>query len=83
MPVYEFRCNACGIIFERLLSMSSPAEQDCLECGGTAVRIISRTTGLVKDSTPGNYGKRFGDCDRSSPCCGRDDPCDRKPCEDR
>lgn len=83
MPLYEFRCNSCNKVFEVLLSMDSPMERDCPECGGTAVRIISRTAGFVKDSASADYGQRFDSCDRSSPCCGRDDPCDHRPCEDR
>lgn len=83
MPLYEFRCSSCDRVFELLLSLDSPTERDCPGCGGKAVRIISRTAALVKNSTSGVYGHKFGNCDRSNPCCGREEPCDHKPCEDR
>jgi len=82
MPIYEFRCNACDNVFELFLSMNSSPEQVCPECGGTAFRILSRTVGFIKDSAPGIYNRESGSCDRSNPCCGREEPCDHKPCED-
>ena len=83
MPLYEFRCSSCNSVFELLLSLDSPTERDCPECGGKSVRIVSRTADIVTNSVPGNHGHKFGNCDRSSPCCGREEPCDHKSCEDR
>lgn len=44
MPIYEFRCDACGrrvSIFQR--SMSAPLNATCSHCGGTDLRrLVSR-----------------------------------------
>jgi putative FmdB family regulatory protein len=83
MPVYEFKCDTCNKVFELLLSMNSKPEQDCPDCGGKAVRIISRTAGFIKDSASAVHGYSSGNCDRSDPCCGRDQPCGHRPCEEQ
>jgi putative FmdB family regulatory protein len=33
MPIYEYRCNACGHELEALQKLSDPALTDCPECG--------------------------------------------------
>ena len=44
MPIYEFRCQACGrrvSVFQR--SMSAPLNAACSHCGGTDLRrLVSR-----------------------------------------
>jgi len=81
MPIYEFRCNSCSRVFELFLPMDSSPEQICPDCGASAVRILSRTAGLLKSSVPGIRNYESGSCDRSNPCCGREEPCDHKPCD--
>ena len=38
MPIYEFKCQACGHIFERLQKLSDADPTDCPECGAAQVR---------------------------------------------
>ena len=39
MPLYEYRCSACGAKEEKIQSFSAPTEHDCPQCGqGPAVR---------------------------------------------
>ncbi len=33
MPLYEYRCEACGDTEERLEALSAPLFHDCTECG--------------------------------------------------
>lgn len=33
MPIYEFKCNNCGVELEKLQSMSAPPP-DCPDCSG-------------------------------------------------
>ncbi|WP_188358937.1 FmdB family zinc ribbon protein [Rothia aerolata] len=41
MPIYEYRCPACGV-FEQNFSMSSvPKEVDCTHCASKAKKLIS------------------------------------------
>lgn len=43
MPVYEYRCNDCGAVSNRLASVRDiPGEIACRHCGGLARRIVSR-----------------------------------------
>ena len=42
MPVYEFRCTACGEVEEHLLSLGAPAPGPCAACGGELRKKFSR-----------------------------------------
>ena len=42
MPIYEYRCTACGERFEELVSASAEASPLCPECGAAdAERLFS------------------------------------------
>ncbi|MBW2504711.1 MAG: zinc ribbon domain-containing protein [Deltaproteobacteria bacterium] len=41
MPVYEYKCHDCGIIFETRQKFSDPPLGQCTECGGSVEKIIS------------------------------------------
>lgn len=38
MPIYAFRCEACGHGFDRLQKLSDPDPVECPECGKSAVK---------------------------------------------
>jgi putative FmdB family regulatory protein len=38
MPIYAFRCEACGHSFDRLQKLSDPDPAECPECGKPAVK---------------------------------------------
>ncbi len=39
MPIYDFQCEACGKIMDRMLSMDRRNDlQICPDCGGRALR---------------------------------------------
>ncbi|MCB0872564.1 MAG: hypothetical protein KDC36_04210 [Thermoleophilia bacterium] len=40
MPLYEYRCNACGRNFEVVQSMTADPLTECDECGGEVVRVL-------------------------------------------
>jgi putative FmdB family regulatory protein len=49
MPIYEYKCNACGKEFEYQQRMSDPEKTDCEACGKPALeRLISRTAFTLK-----------------------------------
>ena len=49
MPVYEYRCNACGHEFERTQRMSDEPVKVCPECNEVKVeRLISLTSFHLK-----------------------------------
>ena len=36
MPLYEYRCQVCGELEEKIQSYSAPTEHDCPKCGSQA-----------------------------------------------
>ncbi|MFO7916863.1 MAG: FmdB family zinc ribbon protein [Anaerolineae bacterium] len=40
MPTYEYKCDACGVVFERFQHFSEDPLDTCPECGGPAHRVI-------------------------------------------
>lgn len=48
MPIYEFVCEACGRLVERLQKMSDPPPDACPECGGKMAKIMSRNSFQLK-----------------------------------
>ncbi|MBL0312921.1 MAG: zinc ribbon domain-containing protein [Holophagaceae bacterium] len=66
MPLYEYRCEACGAKEERLQAFSAPTAHDCPKCGQAEAmqREISRTAFVLSGSGwyAGGYGGREGAC---------------------
>ena len=59
MPIYEYRCPACGHEFEKLQRMSDDPIRDCPECSGSQVKkLISRTSFVLKGG--GWYKDHYG-----------------------
>jgi putative FmdB family regulatory protein len=42
MPLYLFRCTACGAESEHLLRLGRTADRECEACGGTARHRFAR-----------------------------------------
>ncbi|MBZ0223353.1 MAG: zinc ribbon domain-containing protein [Dokdonella sp.] len=38
MPIYEYECDACKAVFERLQKLSDPDPEQCPQCGKKHVR---------------------------------------------
>ncbi len=65
VPIYEYRCTKCGNLFEEWTkSFDSPDEEKCPECGGNAVRVVSRTSFKLVGS--GWFATDYGKSDASS-----------------
>ncbi len=50
MPLYEYRCEECGVRFERRQHFSDPPVRACPECGGSVHRVIGSTGVIFKGS---------------------------------
>lgn len=50
MPLYEYRCKACGHQFEKIQSFSAPEEKVCPVCGSEVERLISAPAVQFKGS---------------------------------
>jgi putative FmdB family regulatory protein len=48
MPIYEFVCESCGRIVERLQKLTDPPPEACPECGGKMAKIMSRNSFQLK-----------------------------------
>lgn len=46
MPIYEYRCDACGHELERLQKMSDEPLKDCPECGKPALQKLISAAGF-------------------------------------
>jgi putative FmdB family regulatory protein len=50
VPLYEYRCKACGHQFEKIQSFSAPDEKECPVCKGELERLISAPAVQFKGS---------------------------------
>lgn len=41
MPLYEYKCQKCGSVFEVIQKVSDPPLSVCSECGGPLRKVIS------------------------------------------
>ena len=48
MPIYEYRCAACGHTFERMQKFSDPPVKKCPECKGKVEKLLSAPGLLFK-----------------------------------
>jgi len=71
MPIFEFRCAECGLVFEKLLFQSdSEIDMSCPDCGCESVeRVISQTNYTVGAGPGANQPKI------SSKSCGGGNQC--------
>lgn len=73
MPIYEYRCGACGRTIEQLRSLAdADAAVECPGCGESMRRVFSAPAGIRIGT-----GKAPG-----TTCCGRTERCDSPPCSD-
>jgi len=65
MPIYEFVCESCGRIVERLQKVSDPPPEECPECGGKMAKIMSRNSFQLKGG--GWYRDLYGSSGSAKP----------------
>ena len=46
MPTYEYKCEECGIVFERFQHLSEEPLRECPECNG-GVRRLLHPVGII------------------------------------
>ena len=83
MPTYEYKCDQCGIKFEKFQKMTDSPLKKCPECNGPVHRIISSGGGVIFKGS-GFYKKDYDTrtrCGNDQTCCGSTTPCDTPPCE--
>lgn len=73
MPIFEYKCQQCGSVFERIVGSYRQSDPPCPECESTEVeRLLSaaavHTSGATRPPACGMDGK----------CCGGDLGCGRR-----
>ena len=48
MPMYEYQCEACGLVFEARQKFSDAPLSACTACGGPVRKLISQTAFTLK-----------------------------------
>jgi putative FmdB family regulatory protein len=68
MPIYEYRCKACGSKFEKLVSLSTKIKDiECPECGQhKAEKEVSLFGGISGASSSGGASLSSASCGPSS-----------------
>jgi putative FmdB family regulatory protein len=68
MPLYEYRCEACGAAFERLRRMQE-ADQD-QECPHCASHRVERLLSTFAAQTASSGAGALAPCGRPASACG-------------
>lgn len=50
MPIYQYECEACGLVFERRQHFSDPPLKRCPECGDSVHRVFQPVGIIFKGS---------------------------------
>ena len=64
MPIYEYKCEKCGIEHEVMQKMTEKPLTVCKSCGGRLKKLISNTSFVLKGS--GWYVTDYADKNRKS-----------------
>jgi putative FmdB family regulatory protein len=68
MPIYEYRCKACGHTLEVIQKLDDKPLTKCPECSGKLEKLVSRAAFQLKGGGWFNegYGKGGGSSDKPS-----------------
>ena len=73
MPIYEFRCKACGETSEYLVGLGKDETVVCRNCGSLELERILSVASFMNRKTEHLPGQT---------CCGREERCNTPPCSD-
>ena len=75
MPIYDFKCKACGHRFELFTSISARGQAVCPKCGGEVERVYEGRWSMGIKPTGGDGASGGcscgGNCSGCSGCGGR------------
>ncbi len=66
MPIYEYKCDKCGLVFEARQKFSDAPLKTCRECDGDVSKLISNTAFTLKGG--GWYDQGYT---QASPSCSK------------
>lgn len=64
MPIYEYRCKNCGVVYEKIVPSSKTPAPECPNCGGREVEKLISAPGAC--GVVGSAVRSGG----SAPACG-------------
>ena len=67
MPIYEYKCAQCGLVFEARQKFSDAPLKECKECGGEVNKLISSSGFSLKGG--GWYDQGYSSTQGAS--CGK------------
>jgi putative FmdB family regulatory protein len=67
MPMYEYQCEACGLVFEAMQKFSDAPLAECKSCGGAVKKLISQSGFALKGG--GWYQQNYGSTKTPAPAC--------------
>jgi putative FmdB family regulatory protein len=50
MPIYEYKCEKCGVVIEKIQKFSDPPLGDCEKCDGKVNKLLSQSSFTLKGS---------------------------------
>ena len=71
MPIYEYRCEACGAVSEYLVGLGDEERIQCKICGSSGMNKILSSSSFALQSARRMPGRT---------CCGREERCETPPC---
>jgi putative FmdB family regulatory protein len=71
MPIYEYRCGACGTEFELLVRSNTAVA--CPDCGSLSLERLISAPFISSGQTSRQAGHT---------CCGREERCSAPPCSE-
>ncbi|MGB7066808.1 MAG: FmdB family zinc ribbon protein [Syntrophobacteria bacterium] len=72
MPIYEYQCQECGAVSEKLLmGGESAVDICCSDCGSRKMSRILSVASVLTDKVNISTGHT---------CCGQEERCDTPPC---
>ncbi|ADD67080.1 regulatory protein, FmdB family [Denitrovibrio acetiphilus DSM 12809] len=78
MPIYEYACEKCGKVTEKLVSISSASEEtECPECKGKAIKIMSASAFHLKGG--GWYSQGYSNDNGGCPAKSSKEACKTCP----
>jgi putative FmdB family regulatory protein len=73
MPMYEYQCKDCGLVFEARQKYADAPLTACVECGGKVTKLISQTGFTLKGG--GWYDQGYDTKPASCPSAGSGGGC--------
>ena len=50
MPIYEYQCEKCGLVIEKIQKFSDPPLSNCEKCEGKVNKLLSQSSFMLKGS---------------------------------